>query len=115
MAHATRWPSGRTHPGQTAETGASQQVDEHRLDAIVGGMAGEDVIGKNGVSRVAGPRFDVGPGFDRHGSRFERRTELARACLNEIGLSRRVGSESMVDVDRGDAESVRDGESEESE
>ena len=71
-----RAPGAGTHPGQTRARRAAQQVDQHGLGLVVGGVPGQHVGGQHRVAGVAGPRFQVRPDrdVDRLGSGTLHRT-----------------------------------------
>ena len=51
--------------GQAVEAGAPQQVEQHRLGLVVGGVAGEDVGREHGVPGGPGPGLQVRAGRRR--------------------------------------------------
>ena len=115
MQNSTRWSTRHVHADESARAGAPQQVDEDGLDAIVGGVAGEYVVGKNRVARRPSPSLDVGTGLDCYPTCLERRADLASARGHEIGFVRRPGTKSVIDVNGRDLETVSNGQCHESE
>ena len=89
--------------GQPVEAGAAEQVEEHGLGLVVGGVAGEHVGGQRRVAGPAGPRLEVGAG--RHASPAPTRKAAPNRAATSATTSasaRRAGPQAVVDVDGGD-------------
>ena len=115
VKNATRRSAGHVHADESTRTRSAQQVDDDGFDSIVGGVAGEDVVGKNRVASCPSPSLEVGTGLDCYSTCLERRADLASALGHEIGFVCRTGTKAMIDVNGGDRESVVNGQCHEGE
>ena len=84
--------AGRVAAGEPVEPGAPQQVEQHGLGLVVGGVAGEHVGRQRGVAGPPGARLEVGPGLDRR-PRTARNAgaEPRRRRRDDVGLGREPG------------------------
>ena len=90
------------HAGQPVDAAASQQVDEHGLGLVVGGVAGEHAVpaAPRRGRRAPGPR-----GWARDRRRPVRPRNAApkrrAAAAHDLGLGCRAGPQPVVDVHGG--------------
>ena len=94
----------RRMPARPSRPGAPEEVEQHRLGLVVGGVAGEHVGGqrpRSGPARARASRF--GPGSHRRPARPGTPAPSGRGRgRHHVGLGRRAGPEAVVDVDGGD-------------
>ena len=90
-------------PGEAVEAGAAQQVEQHGLGLVVGGVAGEHVGRQRRVAGRARPGFEVRararPGRAPTGT--QHRTSRADRG-HDVGVRARAGPQPVVDMDRRD-------------
>ncbi len=82
------------HRRQAGQRGAAQQVEQHGLGLVVGGVAGEHARGQHAVAGLAGAGLQVGPVGDGHRLGAERAPEecgVGRDHLGLVGENRRAG------------------------
>jgi len=115
MYDSTRRSTDHVHSDQAAHSGTAQEIEDDCLGPIIGSMTGQDVDGESGVSSSASPRLDIRSGFDHHSSCLERGTHIASTPLDQIGLTLRPGTKSVIDMNRRDLESVVNGKGQEGE
>ena len=92
----------RTHPGQPVDTGAPEQVEQHGLGLVVGGVPGGRPRTEDGPAGHPGPGLEVGTLGNGHPDRPEGGAETAGGGGHDPGLPRRARAQGVVDVDGGD-------------
>lgn len=78
-------------------------------------MSCGDIGGKYCITSRTGPGFDIGSGFDVHPTGHEGGCDVVGSPRDGIGFSRRVRSQAVIDVDRGDVEMSGAGQSKQGE
>ncbi len=91
-----------SHGGQAVGAGAAQEVEEHRLGLIVGGVPGEHIRGKRLVACGPSPSLEVGAGWHLHPDRMESGSPLRGDVGHHHAVLGRAGPQAVVDVDRAD-------------
>lgn len=104
VANTTGRATHDTHADQTIESGSSQEIDDHRFGAVIGGVSGEDVRRQRAVARRPGSGLDIGSGFDVDTMTEKVGSDIVRSPGYCIGLVERVGSQTVIDVNGGDIE-----------
>ena len=112
MSNATGRTSDGSESGEAIDTRSPKKVQNDRFGAVVGGVAGEHVGGQSGVTRLAGPGFEVRSRCDLHAHRTERGTEVTAGIGHRASLGGRSGPQPVVDVHRLDVESEAAGQHE---
>ena len=74
------------HPGQAVEAGAPQQVEQHGLGLVVGGVAGEHVGRQHGVARGPGPGLEVRARLDGGAAATSNAAPNRAAAADDLGL-----------------------------
>jgi hypothetical protein len=97
-SNTEQWPIGESHSGETRSTGPSQQIDEHGFCLVIRGVAGEHIIGEDGIPRIASPSFQVGAWRQLNGAQSALNIELFTDRLHECKFTRGIGTQSMVDM-----------------
>ena len=80
------------HPGQTVEPAAAQEVEQHGLGLVVGGVSGEHTGGEHGVAGRSGAGLEVRAGLDHDALGPEPGAEARRRCRDDVGLGLRTRS-----------------------
>ena len=100
----------RRHRRETVEARAAQEVEQHRLGLVVGGVAGEDAAGEGVVAGAAQAGLQVRPGCDVDAMEHEVDAEGGGGRPRDLGVGSRVGADAVIDVVGGDGATGRDGE-----
>ena len=102
------WRRPGAHAGEPVEAGPPQQVEQHGLGLVVGGVAEQRRRGRGprGGRRGPGPR-----GWARARPRRRSARNVApkrsAAAADDVGLGRRAGPQAVVDVHGGDVAARR--------
>ena len=108
---------GGVEAGEAVEAGAAEQVEQHGLGLVVGGVAGEHVrraAPRSGRARARASRFGPG-GRPRPAPPRKAAPKRAAAVGDDVGLRRRTRPQPVVDVDGGDVAPRLDGQHEQRE
>ena len=89
----------RAHAGEPVQAGAPEEVEEHGLGLVVGGVAGEGVGRQDGVASGAGPCLQVRTRFDDDPLGAEAGAEAVGRRRHDVRLGGRAGTQAVVDVD----------------
>ena len=97
------WRGPGRMPARPSRPGAAQQVDQHRLGLVVGGVAEARRRARGRAWRAARARASrLGPGSTATALGPEGGAERSAARPHDVGLGRRAGAQAVVDVDGGD-------------
>ena len=105
-----RMPMARSDAGEPVGTGTAQEVHEHGLRLIIGGVSQRGLGAEHLMAGEACPRLEIGPGLDRQRFGPERDTEPRRDLGHEHRLDRGLRPDAVIDVHRGDHTVGGDGE-----
>ncbi len=100
----------RRHGRETVEPRTAQEVEQHRLGLVVGGVAGEDAAGKGVVAGAAQAGLQVRSGRDLDAMQHEVDAEGGGCRPRDLGVGARVGANAVIDVVGADGATGRDGE-----
>ena len=90
--------TGPGHRGDAVETGAPEQMQNHGLGEVIGGVARGHVNRKNGVASVAGPFLEVRANPDLDGVGNEANAEPLRQGLHRVRLHGGSCPQTVIDV-----------------
>ena len=88
--------------GEAVEARTAEQVEEHGLGLVIGGMPGEHLAGQGVVASPPGTGFQVRTWGDVDRDGTELGPSLPGHRRDEIGFGGGVGTEAVVDVHGGD-------------
>ena len=101
-----------TQRTEAVGAGTAQQVDQHRLGAIVERVPERSVGTEHAMTRHTGTGLEVGPRRHLDPLGPEPGAQPGGDRRDELGLARRSGAQTVVDVDGGDRAFGGDGEHE---
>ncbi len=86
--------------GGAGRAGAPEQLKDHRLGLVVGGVTGQDTIGKNSVPGLPSPVLEIGAGLDLDRHRPPRHPQELRHLTHAVTLGVGAGPQPVIDVYR---------------
>lgn len=103
-----------SHPGEARPSGTTQEVEQHGFRLIVRRVPGENVWWEDPVPRCPHARLEIRSGFDSDAFGDERGPETGRCGSNHVGLARRPGANTVINMDCGNDATVMGRQNEES-
>ena len=88
------------HPGEARPSSTTQEVEQHGFRLIVRGVPGEHVGRQDPIPGRPHARLEIRPGFDSDALGNERGPETVRCGSNHVGLARRLGANTVINMDR---------------
>jgi hypothetical protein len=102
-----------SHPGEARPSGTTQEVEQHGFRLVVSGVPGEHVGRQDPISRRPHAGLEIRPGFDSDALGDERGPKPVRCGSNHVGLARRPGANTVINMDRRNDATALDRQNEE--